>query len=203
MKLTSVMKKRSLRHSEIPDQSLSMKNLLRSSWPMSLPRQIHLHLLSTIRFQDLAAKSRRSRVRLVSCHVLAVNSGPQPTPKPKSSGQDSRSLASRGGSRPPQVPTHIPISVQFISETPASYELARETGTNYASQLNSIRNKVAQNIYQPRQGVSSTTRTNDLAVFLRSDPPSSISTQSQSFQPTLQKEEVGAFHRMFGRKKVH
>ena len=131
------------------------------------------------------------------------DSGPQPPPKPKSSGHDSRSLASRTGSRPPQLPTHTPIAVQFTSNKPATYEPARGPGNDYVSQLDTARNKVVQKSYQPREAVHSSNRTNDLAAFLRSEPPSSMSTQPQTFTPTLQKDEASAFQRMFGRKKVH
>lgn len=131
------------------------------------------------------------------------DSGPQPPPKPKSSGQDSRSAGSRTGSRPPQLPTHTPIAVQFTSNKPATYEPARGPSNDYVSQLDSARNKVAQKSYQPREAVYSTTRTNDLAAFLRSEPPSSMSSQPQTFTPALQKEEASTFQRMFGRKKIH
>lgn len=130
------------------------------------------------------------------------DSGPQPPPKPKSSGQDSRSSA-RSGSRPPQLPTHTPIAVQFTSNKSATYEPARGPSSNYVSQLDTARNKPTQKSYQPREAVYTTTRTNDLAAFLRSEPPSSVSTQPQTFTPTLQKEDASAFQRMFGRKKVH
>jgi hypothetical protein len=131
------------------------------------------------------------------------DSGPHPPPKPKSSGQDSRSSASRTSSRPPQLPTHTPIAVQFTSNKPVTYEPARGTGNDYVSQLDTARNKVAQKSYQPREAVYSANRTNDIASFLRSEPPSSMSTQPQTFTPTLQKDEASAFQRMFGRKKVH
>ena len=126
------------------------------------------------------------------------SSGPQLPPKPRSNGNDSRSQVSRSGA--PQLPAYTPIAAKF-STTPATYEPSR--GGNYVSQLDSARNKVAQKSYQPREAVYSSTRTNDLADFLmRSEPPTSMQTQPQTFTPTLQKEEASAFQRMFGRKKV-
>jgi len=127
-------------------------------------------------------------------------SGLQPPPKPKSSGHDSRSSVSRTAA--PQLPTHTPIAVQFSTnyKQPPAYEPTRNN--NYVSQLDTARNKVVQKSYQPREAVYTTTRTNDLASFLRdSEPPPS--SQPQTFAPTLQREESSAFQRMFGRKKVH
>jgi hypothetical protein len=127
------------------------------------------------------------------------SSGPQLPPKPKSNGNDSRIPVSRSGA--PQLPVYTPIAAKF-SSTPATYEPNR--GSNYVSQLDSARNKVAQKNYQPREAVYASSRTNDLAEFLtRSEPPSSMQTQPRTFTPPLQKEEASAFQRMFGRKKVH
>lgn len=121
---------------------------------------------------------------------------------PKSSGNDSRSIRSVG-SRPPQLPSHTPIAVQFTSNKPATYEPARGTGTDYVSQLDSARRVTPKQQYQAREAIYSNGRTNDLAAFLRDTPPGANSNQPQTFAPTLQKEEAGAFQRMFGRKKVH
>lgn len=135
------------------------------------------------------------------------DSVPHPPPKQRSSAQDLRSTGSRSssqsGSRPPQLPTHTPIAVQFTSNKPATYEPARGPGSDYVSQLDTSRNIVMQKSYQPREAVYTTTRTNDLEAFLRSESPTSMSNQPQTFTPTLQREEASAFQRMFGRKKVH
>lgn len=129
-------------------------------------------------------------------------SGSQPPSKPKSNNQDSRSLASRTGA--PQLPSHTPIAVQFTSSNHKQPIHERSHGNNYISQVDSARNKVVQKSYQPREAVYSTTRTNDLASFLRdSEPPPASQAQPQSFAPTLQKDESSTFQRMFGRKKVH
>ncbi|KAF4625354.1 hypothetical protein G7Y89_g12813 [Cudoniella acicularis] len=123
-------------------------------------------------------------------------SGPHSAPKPKSSGNDSRSSIRNGASM------HKPITVKH---NPAATPWDASHNDNYASQAESARNKVPRKAYQPRDAVlSSTNRTNDLADFLmRSEPPSSVQAQPQTFAPTLQKEEASAFQRMFGRKKVH
>jgi hypothetical protein len=129
-------------------------------------------------------------------------SGPQPPPKPMSSGHDSRASVSRTGA--PQLPSHTPIAVQFTSSSYKAPTYEPSHGGNYLSQVDSARNKVAQKSYQPREAIYTNTRTNDLASFLRdSEPPSAMQAQPQTFAPTLQKEESSTFQRMFGRKKVH
>jgi hypothetical protein len=145
---------------------------------------------------------KKSSTPSIMSRFSRTNSGPQPPPKPKSSGQDSRSTTSRTGA--PQLPNYTPIAVQFSSsQKPSTYEPAR--GGNYVSQLDSARsNKVPQKSYQPREAVYSTARTNDLANFLRdSEPPSTMHNQPQTFSPALHREEASTFQRMFGRKKAH
>lgn len=129
-------------------------------------------------------------------------SGPQIPPKPEVTSQASRQQ------QPRQL--YTPIAAKY--STTMNLNQPPPTTTNgYASQLDTARNttrnpsrpKVAQKSYQPRDAVYSGSRTNDLADFLmRSEPPSSIQTQPQTFTPTLQKEEASTFQRMFGRKKV-
>lgn len=119
-------------------------------------------------------------------------------PMPKSNGNDSRASTSRSDA--PRAPQHTPIAAQYSTTTtaPTVYEPTRN---NYVAQVDSARNRVAQKSYQPRDAAYSA-RTNDLADFLKSEPPSSTQTQPKPFTPAAQKEE-GAFHRMFGRKKIH
>lgn len=97
--------------------------------------------------------------------------------------------------------SHIPINVQLGSNyRPASGEPAR----GYVAQPAAPRNRVVQKSYQPRDAVYPTTRTSDLAAFLRdSEPPSAMQTHPQTFTPTIQREEASTFQRVFGRKKVH
>jgi len=122
------------------------------------------------------------------------SSGPQLPPKPNVNSQESRAQ------QPRQL--YTPIAAKY-STTTSLNSSTPPTGSNYVSQLDTARNKVAQKSYQPREAVYSANRTNDLADFLlRSEPPSSMQAQAQTFTPTLQKEEASAFQRMFGRKKV-
>lgn len=122
-------------------------------------------------------------------------------------------LMSRFGRNPgsPQLPpkpqgqsapkTYAPIAAQFSTSQPSSQS---RSGTTYVSQVEGARKKVQQKSYQPREAVYAGSRTNDLADFLRSEPPSNMAqTQPQTFVPALQKDEASAFQRMFGRKKVH
>ena len=135
------------------------------------------------------------------------NSGSQLSPKPKSSGQDTRTTNSRSGSlissRPPSART--PSAGQYASTyQPSAPEPSRG---NYVAQVDSARhndqprNKVVQKSYQPREPVYTNTRTSDLASFLRdSEPPSSLHAQPQPFAPIGQKDQ-STFSRM--RKKVY
>lgn len=117
-------------------------------------------------------------------------SGPQLPPKPTVNGQ----------SQPRQL--YTPIAAKY-STTMNTNPSTPPTSSNYVSQLDTARNRVPQKSYQPREAVYSGSRTNDLADFLmRSEPPSSMQTQPQTFTPTLQKDEASTFQRMFGRKKA-
>ena len=116
-------------------------------------------------------------------------SGPQIPPKPDVTSQIAR----------PQQPrqSYTPIAAKY--STTMNLNQPPPPTSNYVSQLHTARNtsrtKIAQKSYQPRDAVSSGSRTNDLADFLmRSEPPSSTQTQPQT--------EASAFQRMFGRKKV-
>ena len=122
---------------------------------------------------------------------------PQIPQKAKGSGHDSRVPPSKTS-----IPSYTPIAAKY--STAPTYEPTRgSSNSNYVSQLDSVRNKVVQRSYQPREAVYSGSRTNDLAEFLlKSEPPSSMQTQPQTFSPALQKEEASAFQRMFGRKKA-
>jgi hypothetical protein len=117
---------------------------------------------------------------------------------PKSNGQDARP-----GSQASSAAGHTPIHVQFSNTyRPTTSETAR--GGNYTSQPTPPRTKVVQKSYQPREAVYSTSRTNELAAFLRdSDPPSAMQAQPQTFLPTVQKDEASTFQRVFGRRKAH
>jgi len=125
-------------------------------------------------------------------------SGPQIPPKPDVNNQATRPQQGRQLYTP--IAAKYSTTMNFDNPPPPAKN-------NYVSQLDTARNaprtKVAQKSYQPRDAVYSGSRTNDLADFLmRSEPPSALQTQPQTFTPTLQKEEASTFQRMFGRKKV-
>lgn len=117
--------------------------------------------------------------------------GPQLPPKPTAKVQESV----------PNPRTYAPIAAQYSTMQTSSQQQYR-SGT-YVPQVEGARKKVQQKSYQPREAVYASSRTNDLAEFLKSEPPSSMQTQPQTFIPALQKEEASPFQRMFGRKKVH
>jgi hypothetical protein len=124
-------------------------------------------------------------------------SGPQIPPKPDVNNQATRPQQARQ--------LYTPIAAKY--STTMNFDRPVPPTNNYVSQLDTARNaprtKVAQKSYQPRDAVYSGSRTNDLADFLmRSEPPSTLQTQPQTFTPTLQKEEASTFQRMFGRKKI-
>jgi hypothetical protein len=126
-------------------------------------------------------------------------SGPQIPPKPDYNSQTSRTQ------QPRQL--YTPIAAKYSTTMNLNQPPPPATSNSYVSQLDTARNttrsKVAQKSYQPRDAVYSGSRTNDLADFLmRSEPPSTMQTQPQTFAPTFQKEEASTFQRMFGRKKV-
>ena len=133
-------------------------------------------------------------------------SGPQSPPKPDVTSQAARTQ------QPRQL--YTPIAAKY--STTMNFNQSSPQSSSYVSQLDTARNttrnttrnvsqipsrpKVAHQSYQPREAVSSSSRTNDLADFLkRSEPPSSV---PQTLAPTVQKEEASTFQRMFGRKKV-
>jgi hypothetical protein len=182
-----------------PVQEESLADFLRSVPPPPDPTPVPL-IQTVSRASSKDVKKKPSTASIMSRFGRSNNNQQSPS-QPNSSGQDSRSSLSRSGAS--QVSNHTPISVQFNNNyKPPTNESAR--GGNYASQVDSARNKVVQKSYQPREAVYPTTRTNDLAAFLRdSEPPTPTQSQPKTFAPTVQKEESNTFHRMFGRKKVH
>jgi hypothetical protein len=120
-------------------------------------------------------------------------------PKAKTSSGPEPRNGSRNG-----APPHAPITAKYQTQSPPAPQ-QRPYNNTYAAQADSARNRVPRKTYQPRDAIlPSSSRTNDLADFLmRSEPPSSVQTQPQTFAPTLQKEEASTFQRMFGRKKAH
>ncbi|KUJ13320.1 uncharacterized protein LY89DRAFT_156936 [Mollisia scopiformis] len=106
----------------------------------------------------------------------------------------------------PKAPLYTPIAAKYSTtygKTPTA-DTVSNGDSSYARQVDTARGKVVQKRYEPRAAsYSQAPRTNELAdFFMRSDPPSALSTQPQTFAPTLQKEERGSLQRMFGRKKI-
>ncbi|KAK2057626.1 hypothetical protein LY76DRAFT_91603 [Colletotrichum caudatum] len=114
----------------------------------------------------------------------------------KSAKVDSRSLNSRAGGGH----GHVPIQIKdYAGED--KYATADTTGNRSAMQ--SSAGRVPMKRFEPREAVSSTTRTNDLAAFLRNaEPPQSTpaARPGPSIEPQQQSSSSG-FSKMFGRRK--
>ncbi|KAK2037538.1 hypothetical protein LZ31DRAFT_169470 [Colletotrichum somersetense] len=115
---------------------------------------------------------------------------------PKSAKVDSRSLSSRAGGGH----GHVPIQIKdYAGED--KYATADTTGNRPA--MHSSAGRVPMKRFEPREAVSSTTRTNDLATFLRNaEPPQSTpaARPGPSIEPPQQSSSSG-FSKMFGRRK--
>ncbi|KAK1987154.1 hypothetical protein LZ30DRAFT_777801 [Colletotrichum cereale] len=108
---------------------------------------------------------------------------------------DSRSLNSRAGGH-----GHVPIQ---INESAGEDKYAAVDTTANRSAMHSSAGRMPMKRFEPREAVSSTTRTNDLATFLRSaEPPQTTSAarSSPSTEPQQQSSSSG-FSKMFGRRK--
>ncbi|KAK2000170.1 hypothetical protein LX36DRAFT_442463 [Colletotrichum falcatum] len=114
----------------------------------------------------------------------------------KSGKADSRSLNSRAGGGH----GHIPIQV---NEPVGGDKYAAVDTTGNRSAMHSSAGRVPMKRFEPREAVSSTTRTNDLATFLRNaEPPqpSPVARPSPSIEPQHHSSSSG-FSKMFGRRK--
>jgi hypothetical protein len=152
-------------------------------------------------FESASASNKKIKRKSSTTGIMSrFSRNPHHVPaKPRSSGQDARP-ASRADST---TTNHTAVNVQFPSGYRTSTNDQPRAG-NYAPKIDPPRTRVAQKTYQPREAVYSTSRTNELAAFLRdSDPPSAMQAQPQTFPPTLQKDEASTFQRVFGRRKVH
>ena len=151
-------------------------------------------------FESASAANKKIKRKSSTTGIMSRFSRNSQAPaKPRTSGQEARP-----GSRAESATSnHTPIAVQFPSSYRKSTNDEPRAG-NYAPRIDPPRTKVVQKSYQPREAVYSTSRTNELAAFLRdSDPPSAMQAQPQTFTPTLQKDEASTFQRVFGRRKVH
>ncbi|GKT52582.1 uncharacterized protein ColSpa_12763 [Colletotrichum spaethianum] len=107
---------------------------------------------------------------------------------------ESRSLNSRTGGH-----GHVPIQVN------ASLGEDKHTAidnTANRSAMHSSAGRVPMKKFEPRDAVSSTTRTNDLASFLRSSEPPQLTPAPRSSPPAEpQQSSSSGFSKMFGRRK--
>jgi len=158
------------------EEEESLADFLRNSMPPPEPEPV------TSVFDSVPKPKKKSS--------FFGRSAPPPMPPPKSSSA-SKSVA-------PQVPSprHAPIAAQFTN-----------TG-DYASQLDSARHpptgsvgsRVTQKTYQPREALQATSRTNDLADFLRnSEPPSESAPRPLAVNENDPKKTP--FGNMFSRRK--
>jgi len=121
------------------------------------------------------------------------NSGPN---GPKSAKFDSRSLNSRSGGGH----GHVPIQ---IKDPAAEHKYSAGDTTGNRPAMHSSAGRVPMKRFEPREAVSSTTRTDDLATFLRSaEPPQStpVARPGPSAEPQQQSSSSG-FSKMFSRRK--
>ncbi|RDW62861.1 hypothetical protein BP5796_11163 [Coleophoma crateriformis] len=160
----------------------------------------------------LAPLTRKELKKKASAPSLMSRFGRGPTPalppKPQSSkGYESRST-SRGSNATQKAPGATPATKTSNNSSP-TYSSTRGND-NYVSKVDSVRNpsggsgKVLQKTYTAREAATYTgTRTNDLAEFLRSDPPPGMAgpTALQISQASHHKEESSGFSRMFGRRR--
>jgi len=179
-----------------PIQEESLADFLRNVPPPPEP-------VTTSVFADVPHPSNKGLKKKASSPSIMArfgrnnSSGPQPPPNHRP-----------GEVRPPVAkayPTHTPIAAHY-SATNVSHTQSNNLDSFRPEPAPGARTKVAQKSYQPREAVHTQgARTNDLADFLmRSEPPTIMATQPQTFLPAVHKEETSAFQRMFGRKKgVH
>ncbi|OLN86473.1 hypothetical protein CCHL11_08433 [Colletotrichum chlorophyti] len=107
---------------------------------------------------------------------------------------DSRSLNSRAGAH-----GHVPIQVNTSSgqDKDGSVDAAPPG-------MHSSAGRVGMKRFEPRDAVSSMSRTNDLATFLRSSEPPPQKTPAARFSPPVEQQQQSSssgFSKMFGRRK--
>ncbi|OBR07792.1 hypothetical protein CH63R_09313 [Colletotrichum higginsianum IMI 349063] len=111
---------------------------------------------------------------------------------------DNRSSGSRTGGH-----GHVPIQVN-TSSGQDKYAGGGDASAN-RSAMHSSAGRVPMKRFEPREAVSSTTRTNDLATFLRSSEPPQMTPAARSntsVEPQQQSSSSSSgFSKMFGRRK--
>jgi hypothetical protein len=108
---------------------------------------------------------------------------------------DSRSLHSRVGNKGGHIPIQVQIPPGYDSYGPVSTTSStRETPTTASPR------RVPMKKFEPREAVSATSRTSDLASFLRDSAPPGDAATSPS-RGTFAQEESTGLSKMFGRRK--
>ncbi|KAK1543038.1 hypothetical protein CPAR01_03671 [Colletotrichum paranaense] len=106
---------------------------------------------------------------------------------------DSRSLNSRAGG----AHGHVPIQVNAPGQD--KYGASDATASRGATHSSG---RVPMKKFEPREAVSSTSRTNDLASFLRSSEPPQMTPAARAATGEPQQQSSGSsFSKMFGRRK--
>ncbi|TDZ27064.1 hypothetical protein Cob_v000554 [Colletotrichum orbiculare MAFF 240422] len=107
---------------------------------------------------------------------------------------DSRSLNSRAGAA--AAHGHVPIQVGGGQD---KYTAADATASRSA--MHSSAGRVPMKKFEPREAVSSTSRTGDLASFLRTAEPPAQAPPARFSPPGEQSSSSSGFSKMFGRRK--
>jgi hypothetical protein len=113
----------------------------------------------------------------------------------RSNGADSRSLSSRNGGGRGYIPIQVNMPPGYDKYGPIDTGMSRPPMPTSVST-----GRVQMKKFEPREAVSSSTRTSDLAEFLRnSEPPPQMSGAGQQ-SPSMDDEGNG-FSKVFGRRK--
>jgi len=119
--------------------------------------------------------------------------------------QASLNRAATAPTAAPSQKTYTPIAAQFTTSQPNPHGSSRSG--DYASRLDVARNpstgRVVQKSYEPREAIHTTSRTDELADFLRSAPPPSMAEPRPFMTSAMQEQDepAGFTARMFGRRK--
>jgi hypothetical protein len=110
---------------------------------------------------------------------------------------ESRSLSSRSGGGRGYIPIQVNMPPGYDKYGPIEIKPAKPS----TSTVN-VGNRVPMKKFEPREAVSSsTTRTSDLAAFLRNSEPPPQMSGGASYSPTFEQDDSNGLSRMFGRRK--
>ncbi|KAI9172420.1 hypothetical protein HJFPF1_01922 [Paramyrothecium foliicola] len=141
-------------------------------------------------------KKKASAPSLITRFARGSSSKDTSSPTPNAAfANDSRSLHSRVGNKS----GHIPIQVQIPPGYDAYGPVSANSSTRNTPSTASPR-RVPMKKFEPREAVSSTSRTSDLASFLRDSGPPTESITSPS-RTSFPQEESSGLSKMFGRRK--